>query len=88
MTVLKRASVLGPASSHINQQRCKGEREGREDGGGGVAEVERHQGGAVGEAEVAERAAGRDAAHTSASQHTGCGSIKVFRKIKAIFLKI
>lgn len=34
VTALKRASVSGPASSHINQQRCKGEREGRRDGWG------------------------------------------------------
>lgn len=45
MTELKRASVSGPISSHINQRRCEGELEGRDGPGrGGGAEV---NGGAV-----------------------------------------
>lgn len=39
VTAVKRASVSGPASSHINQQHCEGESGGESGGGGGVGVV-------------------------------------------------
>lgn len=62
---MKRASVSGPGSSHINQHRCKSEREGR-DGAGGVGE---HRGGEDRRAEE-----DRGGTETSASDTGDCSS--------------
>lgn len=64
-TAVKRASVSGPGSSHINQHRCKSEREGR-DGAGGVGE---HRGGEDRRAEE-----DRGGTETSASDTGDCSS--------------